>query len=81
MAQAQVDILNSEPISITQLRQNRVSCRLDISREAIIAKSKGELIIYLKEDSKTVKISATFLEKLLHLSESLQLIVAFVRGN
>jgi len=78
MAQVQVELLKSEGISIIEVKESRVGCRLDLKREIIIKKGKDELKIYLREDSKTVFVSWCFIDKLLQCSESIRLIYAFI---
>ena len=81
MAQAQIDEVNCEEIILFEERKNRIVCRLGIVQEVVVKKVKGELKICLKENSKTLTITGDFFERLLTLSESLQLVAAFVRGN
>ena len=80
MAQAHIDRIQNEDISVTDISPNRVVCRLSLTQEVVIRKVKGELRICLIDDGKRKTLSGEFLKKLLNVSESLWCICTFVES-
>lgn len=62
MAQASIELLKRENIIVTTVSPNLITCRLDIDKEIIVKKVKGELKACLTEKAKTVCLKGDFLK-------------------
>lgn len=78
MAQAHVDLVKTEDITVSEVTSNKIVCRLGLDHELTVKQLKGEIKIFIKDQNKTVCLKGTLFKKLLYLSESLQCIYSFI---
>ena len=81
MTQAQVDLVRNCGIHIVKKSSHTVVCRLSVSEELIIKKSKGEIKLFYKDQNKRVTISEALFVKLYDLGKSIQQLTSFIKGN
>ena len=81
MAQAYVNFVKEEGLYIERTTDKKVVCRLGVAEEIIITKSKGEIKIVLKNESKRTTLSENVFNKIYNLGESIHLLISFLKGT